>query len=86
MDDQAIKTKVEKYLERAKPLYENLRIAEGLSEIDLKRAKKVLDATTRYYSDSNHFYANGEFLNALTALEYSEGWMDAGKELGLLLG
>jgi len=38
----------------------------------------------RYYSDSKHFYSKGEYLNALTALEYAEGWMDAGKEIGLL--
>ena len=37
-----------------------------------------------YYKDAQHFYEKGEYANALAALEYAEGWMDAGKEMGLL--
>ena len=73
-----IKAKVDKYLERGKPLF------EGLKKTDDPNSEKLYDMAMRYYSDSKHFYEKGEYLNALTALEYAEGWMDAGKAIGLL--
>jgi len=79
-----LKAKVEVYLTRAKPLFKDLKKSSPLSATDSKRAEKILDTAFRYYSDSKHFYEKGEYLNALTALEYGEGWMDAGKEIGLL--
>lgn len=79
-----IKAKVEKYLERGKPLFDDLQINSELACICDDKAKKIYDMAMRYYSDSKHFYDKGEYLNSLTALEYAEGWMDAGKEIGLL--
>lgn len=73
-----LKLKVEKYLERAKPLFAELKKTSG------PKAAKVYDTALRYYSDAKHFYEKGEYTNALAALEYAEGWMDAGKETGLL--
>jgi len=75
---EGLKAKVEKYLERAKPLFGNLERS------DKPKAGKIYDMAMRYYSDAQHFYEKGEYVNALAALEYAEGWMDAGKELGLL--
>jgi hypothetical protein len=79
-----LKSKVEKYLERGKPLFDKLVESPDLEDKDREGAKKILDMAMRYYSDSLHFYDKGEYLNALTALEYAEGWMDSGKEIGLL--
>ncbi len=84
MEEELLKAKVEKYLERAKPLFAGLAVNPELKCGCDGKAKKLLDMATRYYSDSQHFYKKGEYLNALTALEYAEGWMDAGKEIGLL--
>jgi hypothetical protein len=79
-----VKAKVEKYLERGKPLFDKLCVNPKLACGCDDKGKKVYDMAMRYYSDSKHFYDKGEYLNALTALEYAEGWMDAGKEIGLL--
>lgn len=75
---EQLKAKIEKYLERAEPLFSGLRKTKD------PKADKIYDAAMRYYSDAKHFYEKGEYLNALAALEYAEGWMDAGKEIGLL--
>ncbi len=80
-----LRLKVDKYLERAKPLFANLRANPRLTCGCDGKAAKLLDMSMRYYSDAKHFYSKGEYLNALTALEYAEGWMDAGLELGLLV-
>ena len=81
----SIKAKVDKYLERAKPLFSGLVATSGLSPADGKKAAKVLDMALCYYSDSKHFYGKGKYLNALTAVEYAEGWMDAGIEMGFIV-
>jgi hypothetical protein len=75
---QDLKAKTEKYLERAKPLFSVLK-TDGSDN-----AKRIHDMALRYYSDARHFYEKGEYVNCLAALEYAEGWMDAGKEIGLL--
>lgn len=36
-----------------------------------------------YFEDAKHFRGKGELVNALAALEYAEGWLDAGKRLGV---
>jgi len=76
-----LKAKVEKYLKRAKPLFAGLEMKEKGA-----KAEKVLEMAMAYYNDAKHFYEKGEYVNALGALEYAEGWMDAGKEVGLLEG
>jgi len=74
-----MKEKVESYLKKAKPLFEGLRKMEGNEKAD-----RLYEMATSYYKDAQHFYEKGEYDNALAALEYAEGWMDAGKEIGLL--
>jgi hypothetical protein len=83
--EELLKAKVDKYLERAGLLFAGLAVNPELSPVDSKKAAKVLDTAKRYYSDSRHFYGKGEYLSALTALEYGEGWMDAGLEVGFLV-
>lgn len=73
-----LKAKVEGYLKKAKPLF------EGLSKTNDPGSEKVYEMAMAYYKDARHFYDEGNYVNALAALEYAEGWMDAGKEIGLL--
>lgn len=78
-----LKLKVEEYLKKAKPLFEELTIR--LPEtFDLNKASyEFHEMAISYYKDAIHFYENGNYVNALAALEYAEGWMDAGKRLGV---
>lgn len=73
-----MKEKVESYLKKAKPLFESLRKADN------EKADRLYEMAMAYYKDAQHFYEKGEYDHALAALEYAEGWMDAGKEMGLL--
>lgn len=74
--------KLEKYLEKAKPLFEGLEV-DPESKLDPKVVKRFRDMTLGYYSDALHFREKGEYVNALAALEYAEGWLDAGKAAGV---
>lgn len=82
MSDE-LKSKVEEYLKKASPLFEGLKIqAPGF--VDTKKiSREFYDMAMAYYKDAIHFYKNGEYANALASLEYAEGWLDAGKRLGI---
>ena len=81
--EKKFKEKMEKYLNNAKPLFESLDVQVPKS-IDLEKiAEEFKSMALNYYKDSLHFYDNGEYANALGALEYAEGWLDAGKALGI---
>lgn len=78
-----LKAKLEKYLDKARPRFEGLEL-QDVGKPDLDKAKKEYKTMAEsYYSDSRHFYENGDYLNALAALEYAEGWLDAGRALGI---
>ena len=64
-----------------------------LSEIKIKvdknhehygQALKFLDTAKRYYDDAKFFKEKNDKASAFGALNYAFGWLDAGKEIGLL--
>jgi hypothetical protein len=77
------KAKVEGYLQKAKPLFENLEDANPENLNLPKLRKEFREMAMGYYNDALHFHAKGEYANALASLEYAEGWLDAGKRLGI---
>jgi hypothetical protein len=78
-----IKEKIEKYLKKAEPLFANLEDKEP-DRIDVKKIRKEFrEMAFGYFNDAKHFYNKGEYANALAALEYAEGWLDAGKRIGI---
>ncbi len=70
--------KVKKYLKNARPWFENLKIQGKESD----EAKHFYEMATSYYKDALHFYEKNEYANSLAALEYAEGWLDAGCAIG----
>jgi len=80
-----IKERVEHYIAKAKPLFEKLEvITKKPEDIDWEYlVKEFQDMTLRYWKDALYFYERGEYVNALAALEYAEGWLDAGKRIGI---
>jgi len=79
-----LQAKLEKYLKNAKTLFDQLEKTPD-ADIDAKKSsEKFYEMCMAYYNDARHFYENEEYFNALAALEYAEGWLDAGVELGIL--
>jgi hypothetical protein len=78
-----LRSRVERYLENARTSFENLG-NEAPANINLDNiALEFHQMAVSYYRDAVHFYDNGEYINALAALEYAEGWLDAGRLLGI---
>jgi len=72
-----LKSKLERYLKKAEPSFRSVTVlGEG--------GDTVKDTALRYFSDARHFYGKGEYVNAFAALEYAEGWLDAGVALGVV--
>jgi len=70
-----LKCKLEKYLQNARKAFETVKAVGPGGE-------KIRDSAIRYYSDALHFYDLAEYVNAFAALEYAEGWLDAGIATG----
>lgn len=78
-----LKDMLEKYLEKAKPMFENLEIRNP-GNIDTKKiSMEFREMAISYYKDAIHFFEKREYARALAALEYAEGWLDAGKRIGV---
>ena len=77
------KARMEKYLENARPRFEGLSLQEPGRIDAVKAGKEFLEMAKTYYSDAKHFHEKGDYVNALAALEYAEGWLDAGRALGI---
>ena len=76
--EKLLKEKLEKYLSKAKPLFENIEVAN-------KQGERFKEMALCYYKDALYFYSKKDYINALAALEYAEGWLDAGIEAGFLV-
>jgi uncharacterized protein len=48
-----------------------------------KLAEDFLDMAKAYAGDARHFREQGDFVNALSCVNYAHGWLDAGARLGL---
>ncbi len=72
-----LRERLEKYLGKAEPAFSAIRVTGG-------GGGKVRDTALRYYRDALHFHERGEYVNAFAALEYAEGWLDAGVVLGVV--
>ncbi|VVB54151.1 Uncharacterised protein [uncultured archaeon] len=82
---EELKTSVETYLSNAKPLFSGLKAVKPASlDGALKLAEEAKTMALAYYEDALHFQEKGEYARALAALEYAEGWLDAGVRLGYL--
>lgn len=72
-----------KYFDYTKRALAEARAAVNPAE--KKRADDFLDMASRYYSDAQHFAAQGDKVTAFAALNYAHGWLDAGARAGFFL-
>lgn len=79
MCNDEIRERAKRYLNKAKPLFENLALI-----VDTKEGREFYEMAMNYYNDALYFYNKGDYLKAIIALEYAEGWMDAGKFIKFL--
>ncbi len=78
-----LQERVTHYLKKAEPLFEDLQVHKP-QEIDIDSVSAEFSKMAKsYHSDAKHFFEQGDHAQALAALEYAEGWLDAGKAIGI---
>lgn len=75
--------RVNKYLEVEKIALENLKICIPENSSLWEYANSSMDMIKSYYSDAKFFQSKGDLINAISALNYSYGWIDSGVRLGI---
>ncbi len=82
MENTISNQKIEKYLGVTSEAIQKVKAA-GFDSARVKHAEDFLDMAERYYSDAQHFYKKGDYVNAFAAVNYAHGWLDAGARIGL---
>ncbi len=82
MDEELLK-RVEKYIEIEKRALEQIRIIVPENSVLYIYAKDSLNMIRAYFDDALYFREKGDNINALSALNYSYGWIDSGVRLGI---
>jgi hypothetical protein len=76
--------KIRKYLATTQLAIKKVKEA-GFDKSREENALDFLDMAQRYFSDANHFYKKGDYINAFAAVNYAHGWLDAGARIGIFL-
>jgi uncharacterized protein len=80
--DKITDEKLKKYFKITKEAIEMVK-EKGFDDKRKKDAEDFYDMASRYYSDAQHFYKQGDYVNAFAAVNYAHGWLDAGARIGL---
>lgn len=71
------------YIELTDRALKRAKIAPPERSHHRRLAQDFLGMAQAYAGDARHFRDNGDFVNALSCVNYAHGWLDAGARLGL---
>ena len=71
------------YLGKTAQALEKLRLLAPTRSHLEHIAEDFLEMAEAYYDDGEHFFAQGDLVNAFACVNYAHGWLDAGARLGL---
>jgi hypothetical protein len=74
---------LERYLNTTAAALSKVRVAAPERSHHRRLADDFLQMAKAYYDDALHFRGAGDFVNALSCVNYAHGWLDAGARLGL---
>jgi hypothetical protein len=83
VNDAISMEKISGYLDKTKQALDKLKIVAPERSHSRKIAQDFLSMATSYYSDAQHFFDKGEYVDAFASVNYAHGWLDAGARLGL---
>jgi hypothetical protein len=84
MENIITEEKIKKYFATTELAIKKVKEA-GFDVTREANALDFLDMAQRYFSDANHFYKKGDYINAFAAVNYAHGWLDAGARIGIFL-
>ncbi len=72
-----------KNLEITERALKEATLVKNLSAEKEKIAHQFRDFCSRYLGDAKHFKKEGNYVNAIRAVNYAHAWLDAGAIMGL---
>ncbi len=81
--DDPLQLRVEKYIEIERRALNEISISVPENSVLYIYAKDSLNMIKAYFDDALYFKEKGDLINALSALNYSYGWIDSGVRLGI---
>ena len=82
--DTLTEERLEREFKVTEDALKNIIIKVNKNNENYQHALKFLDTARRYFEDAKHFKSKNDKASAFGALNYAFGWLDAGKEIGLL--
>lgn len=70
------------YIAKTEAALDKLEITAPDRSFSKKGAEDFLAMARAYFDDADHFFKNGDFVNAFACVNYAHGWLDAGARLG----
>ena len=74
-----LKSRLKGYFGKAEKKFSTIKIVGAEND-----GKILVESAMNYFHDARHFMDEGDYVSALAALEYAEGFVDAGRKIGLL--
>jgi hypothetical protein len=84
--EENLKERLRRYLELTGKALEEVKVAPPSRSFLRQGGEDMLKMARSYYDDAKHFKEKGDLPQALAAVSYAHGWIDAGVRLGLLDG
>ncbi len=81
--DAITKEKLTDYLGKTDKALKKIRITPPEKSHARKIAEDFLNMASSYFSDAEHFFETGEYVDAFACVNYAHGWLDAGARFGL---
>lgn len=83
ISDNITKEHLERYLEISTKALSKAIISSPERTHLHKASEDVKDMVKRYLDDAGHFMESGDYVRALSAINYAHGWLDCAARLGL---
>ena len=74
---------LENYLAKTKAALEKAKFSPPKPSMHRSQAEDFYGMASAYYDDAQHFFKEGDYVNAFACVNYAHGWLDAGARLGL---
>jgi hypothetical protein len=78
--------KLLKYFKITEEALKRLEIAVHEKSLLMKVADDFLTMARSYFEDARYYYSKGDYVTAFAALNYANGFIDAGVRLGVFKG
>lgn len=84
MIEEEAKRKLERYISGTERVFHNMQQFPPVDENQRRSLEENVQLSKQYLADSKHYLGKGDFITALVCIAYSEGLIDACRNMGWL--